>query len=116
HSLWLKASAEYGLTMLIFFIGVLVSTCAALRRIAKKARLDKDKDTERLATALCCAIVGFLATGSFTSQFLSEYLWAIIGLSGAFIAAEKVRAREEVKATAEAAPPLTPAALGSTRS
>ena len=113
HSLWLKASAEYGLTMLIFFIGVIVSTCAALRRIAKKARRDKDKDTERLATALCCAIVGFLATGSFTSQFLSEYLWAIIGLSGAFIAAEKVRARETVAATSEAAPPLTPAALGS---
>jgi hypothetical protein len=87
-----------------------------LRRIAKKARLDKDKDTERLATALCCAIVGFLATGSFTSQFLSEYLWSIIGLSGAFIAAEKVRAREAVTATAEAVPPLTPAALGSTRS
>ena len=113
HSLWLKASAEYGLTMLIFFIGVIVSTCTALRRIAKKARKDKDKDTERLATALCCAIVGFLATGSFTSQFLSEYLWAIIALSGAFIAAEKVRARETVAATAEATPPLTPAALGS---
>jgi hypothetical protein len=113
HSLWLKASAEYGLTMLIFFIGIIISTCTALRRIAKKARLDKDKDTERLATALCCAIVGFLLTGTFTSQFLSEYLWAIIGLSGAFIAAEKVRAREAVQATAEAVPPLTPAALGS---
>jgi putative inorganic carbon (HCO3(-)) transporter len=113
HSLWLKASAEYGLTMLIFFIGVLVATCTALRRIAKKARRNKDKDTERLATALCCAIIGFLATGSFTSQFLSEYLWAIIGLSGAFIAAEKARAREAVKATAETVPPLAPAALGS---
>lgn len=117
HSLWLKASAEYGLTMLIFFIGVVFSTCTALRRIAKKAKRDKDKDTERLATALCCAIVGFLATGSFTSQFLSEYLWSIIGLSGAFIAAEKVRAREAVTSAAEAVSPLTtPAALGSSRS
>jgi hypothetical protein len=116
HSLWLKASAEYGLTMLIFFIGIIISICTGLRRIAKKARLDKDKDTERLATALCCAIIGFLATGSFTSQFLSEYLWAIIGLSGAFIAAEKVRARQAATETAEAVPPLRPAALGSSGS
>ncbi|MHC4549825.1 MAG: O-antigen ligase family protein [Planctomycetota bacterium] len=106
HSIWLKCSAEYGLTMLIFFVGVVVSTCVALRRIAKKARADKDKDTEALATALCCAIVGFLATGSWTSQFLSEYLWVIIAVSGAFVAAERARVRDEFLAPAHAPQPL----------
>ena len=30
--------------------------------------------------------MGFLATGTWTSQFLSEYLWAIFALAGAFLA------------------------------
>jgi O-antigen ligase len=85
HSLWLKCSAEYGIPMLVFFVLVVALFLIRLRRRALLARSLGDKEGEALATALNCALFGFLATGSFTSQFLSEYLWAIIGLVGAFL-------------------------------
>lgn len=86
HSLWLKCSAELGLTMLIFFVMLVGRSLWRLRQVSKLARAHGDKQTEGFATALSCALVGFLATGSFTSQFMSEYMWAIIALIGAFLA------------------------------
>jgi hypothetical protein len=72
--------------MAVFFGLVVVLFLIRLRRRASLARTLGDTDGEALATALSCALFGFLATGSFTSQFLSEYMWAIIGLIGAFLA------------------------------
>jgi len=86
HSLWLKCSSEYGLPMLIFFLLLVGRLLFRLRATAAAARRRGDRQTEALATTLNCALFGFLATGSFTSQFLSEYMWAIIGLIGAFLA------------------------------
>ncbi len=86
HSLWLKCSAELGLPMLIFFIMLVWRLLWRLRRVATLAKQHADRNTEALATALSCALVGFLATGTFTSQFMSEYMWAIIALIGAFLA------------------------------
>ena len=86
HSLWLKCSAEYGLPMLVFFVLIVGLFLMRLRRRATLARTLGDRDGEAMATALGCALFGFLATGSFTSQFLSEYMWAILGLIGAFLA------------------------------
>jgi len=86
HSLWLKCSSEYGIPMLVFFMLICGLFFVRLRRRAALLRALGDKDGEALATALSCALFGFLATGSFTSQFLSEYMWAIIGLIGAFLA------------------------------
>jgi len=86
HSLWLKCSSEYGLPMLAFFVLFVVLIFARLRSRARLARQLGDKQGEALATTLSCALFGFLATGSFTSQFLSEYMWALIALIGAFLA------------------------------
>jgi len=86
HSLWLKCSSEYGLPMLVFFMLIVGLFFVRLRRRAALYRSLGDKEGEALATALSCALFGFLATGTFTSQFLSEYMWAIIGLIGAFLA------------------------------
>jgi len=86
HSIWLKCSSEYGLPMLVFFVLIVGLLLVRLRNRAKLAAALGDKKGEAMATALSCALVGFLATGSFTSQFLSEYMWAIIGLIGAFLA------------------------------
>ncbi|MDH3591044.1 MAG: O-antigen ligase family protein, partial [Planctomycetota bacterium] len=86
HSLWLKCSAELGLPMLIFFLMLVARLLWRLNKVAGAARLRGDKDTEHFSTALSCALVGFLATGTFTSQFMSEYMWAIIALIGAFLA------------------------------
>ncbi len=86
HSLWLKCSSEYGLPMLVFFVLVVGLLLMRLRKRAALFRALGDKDGEAMATALNCALFGFLATGTFTSQFLSEYMWAIIGLIGAFLA------------------------------
>jgi O-Antigen ligase len=86
HSLWLKCSSEYGVPMFVFFVLVVALFLLRLRRRAALYRSLGDKDGEAMATALSCALFGFLATGTFTSQFLSEYMWAIIGLIGAFLA------------------------------
>jgi hypothetical protein len=86
HSLWLKCSSEYGIPMLVFFGLVVLLLLVRLRRRASLLRTLGDRDGEAFATALSCALFGFLATGTFTSQFLSEYMWAIIGLIGAFLA------------------------------
>ena len=57
-----------------------------LNELGQKAAAKNDKETEAFCTMLSCAIVGFLATGTFTSQFLSQYLWSIFALTGAFLA------------------------------
>jgi hypothetical protein len=72
--------------MVVFFALIVSLFLVRLRRRASLARVLGDRDGEALATTLSCALFGFLATGSFTSQFVSEYLWAIIGLIGAFLA------------------------------
>ncbi len=86
HSLWLKCSSEYGMPMLVFFVLLVFLFLSRLRQRAKLARALGDRGGEALATTLSCALVGFLATGTFTSQFVSEYMWSIIGLIGAFLA------------------------------
>jgi len=86
HSLWLKCSSEYGLPMVVFFALICGLFLFRLRKRAIMLKALGDKDGEALATTLSCALFGFLATGTFTSQFLSEYMWAIIGLVGAFLA------------------------------
>lgn len=93
HNIWLKASAEYGFPMLSLFILIVWYLLRRLGRERKLAKNRGDRETERLATALACAIVGFLATTTFLSQFLSEYFWAICALSGAFIASQEFRRR-----------------------
>jgi probable O-glycosylation ligase (exosortase A-associated) len=85
HSIWLMCSAEYGLPMLAFFVLLIVSLLRQLHAVAKEARAARDRQTEGLALCLSCAVVGFLASGSFTSQFLSQYLWSIFALAGAFL-------------------------------
>lgn len=95
HSIWLKISSEHGLPMLFFFLYVVYRLLRDLRRRAREAREAGDRETEALATALSCALVGYLGAGSFTSQFLGEYLWAIIGLAGAFLAKPAFATAEE---------------------
>jgi len=89
HNIWLKAAAEYGFPMLTLFALTLLMILRNLGRERKRARLEGDRETEMLATALSCAIIGFCATATFTSVFVSEYLWAIIGVAGAFIARQR---------------------------
>jgi O-antigen ligase len=100
HSLWLKCSSEFGLTLFLVFTGTVIWAVLRLLGRARRARREKDGESEGMATALCCSIVGFLATGTFTSQFLSEYLWCIIALAAAFLATERDSARRPAAGTA----------------
>jgi hypothetical protein len=104
HSIWLKCSSEFGMTMLIFFVATMSYFVLALRKVTISARRRGDKATELMGLSLCCAIVGFLATGSWTSQFLSEYLWSIVAVSGAFLALERTRKRQEEEPNGEGSP------------
>jgi len=86
HSIWIKAAAEYGFPMLLFFLlvlGYLLRRLGHRRIMAKEAG---DRATENLAIALACSMVGFAASASFTNTFLSEYFWAIAAVAGAFLA------------------------------
>lgn len=98
HSLWLKCSSEYGLTMLFAFLFVVFRLLRGLYRATREAQQSADRETEAMATALSCALVGFLATGTFTSQFLSQYLWSIIALAGAFLTRPHWSTAEEAMA------------------
>lgn len=115
HSIWLKCSAEYGLPMLAFFVILIARLLYRLRRRAAKARAAGDGETEFLAVSLSCAIVGFLATGTFTSQFLSEYLWSIIMLAFAFLAAERAKEAPSSGAVRRAAATPEPVPAGEGR-
>ena len=86
HSLWLQAAAEFGFPMLITFVVLIVYLLMKLGRERRAARQRKDSETEMLATALACSLIGFLAAGTFTSQFMAPYLWGLLGVIGAFIA------------------------------
>jgi hypothetical protein len=92
------------MTMLIFFVATMSYFVLALRKVTISARRRGDKATELMGLSLCCAIVGFLATGSWTSQFLSEYLWSIVAVSGAFLALERTRKRQEEEPNGEGSP------------
>lgn len=89
HNIWLKAAGEFGFPMLTLFVLTILLMLRNLGKERRLARLEGDRETEHLATALACAIVGFCATATFTSVFVSEYLWAIIAVSGAFIARQR---------------------------
>lgn len=98
HSIWLKSAAEYGFPMLILFVLFVVRLLRSVSAERKRAVAAGDRRTERMAIALQCSIVGFLAPASFTSQFLSEYFWAICALAGAFVAYRESEARKAAAA------------------
>lgn len=102
HNIWIKAAAEYGFPMLILFVLFVAFILRALGRERKVAHAAGDRATERLAVALSCSIIGFLGTSTFTSMFLSEYLWAIVAVAGAFLA-DRQRGRLETPAPQGAA-------------
>jgi probable O-glycosylation ligase (exosortase A-associated) len=85
HCIWLKCSSEHGIPMLVFFLGVVGTLLVRLRAEAREARSAGDPQTEHMATALSCSLVGFLVTATFGNQFLNEYLWSIITLAFAFL-------------------------------
>jgi O-antigen ligase len=86
HNIWLKCSTEYGIPMLVAFVGTIASLLWRLSRRARRAKAAADRETEMLAVCLSGSIVGFVTTGTFTSKFASEYLWSIFMLAFAFLA------------------------------
>jgi len=94
HCIWLKAAAEYGFPMLIVFMLFTARVLRGLSRERKIARAAGDRDTERLATALSCAFVGYLTAATFHSIFLSQYLWSMFAVACAFLAERQAHARK----------------------
>jgi len=86
HNIWIKAATEYGFPMLILFLMILGLLLRGLMSEAKRSRVEGDREADLMATALACSIVGFLASATFTSHFLSEYFWATTAVAGAFLA------------------------------
>ncbi|MGQ0613240.1 MAG: O-antigen ligase family protein [Planctomycetaceae bacterium] len=112
HSIWIKSAAEYGFPMLLFFLVVIAHLLRSLARRRKAARLAGDRTAENMCVALGCAIVGFLGSASFTNTFLSEYFWAIVAVSGAFLADPATRGLNPERTEAEESKPGTPVGAG----
>lgn len=109
HNIWLKCSGEYGLPMLVMFILTILFLLKGLKRERRFARASGDRETEMMSMALSCAIVGFLAAQTFLSMFLSEFMWSLFGVAGAFLASMEAKRREEAKAARlETAPEPAP--------
>ena len=105
HNIWLKAAAEFGFPMLTLFVLTLLVLLKRLHTERRIAQQEGDRETEMLATALSCSIVGYCATATFTSIFLSEFLWAVIAVAGSFVARQR-HIRENPTEVVEVEPPL----------
>ncbi len=112
HSIWIKAAAEYGFPMLLFFLVVLGHLVRRLARKRKAARLAGDRPTENLCIALACSIVGFLGAATFTNTFLSEYFWGVVAVTGAFLADPSTTGRRQEGTLAGENPAGAPAGTG----
>ena len=82
HNSYIQVAAELGLPGLLFFIGFLVSTLAALRRAMSRARaVDPSSRVPQLAQALTGALIGFMVGAFFLSLAYAEMLYTLVALS-----------------------------------
>lgn len=88
HSAYIGAAAELGLVGLTLYLGLLLSTALALRRVAVRAN---DSLPRRTAVALLIALAGFATASLFLSTEYSFILFTIVGLT---LALEKLLSDE----------------------
>jgi O-antigen ligase len=100
HSAYLGTAAELGIPGLLLFLGLIVSTGASLRRVARSARRVRADFVGRVATALLVSLVGWVLASIFLSSETSRPLWIIIGIA---LALPKLVERAAARAAARPA-------------
>jgi O-antigen ligase len=81
HNTYLGTAAEIGITGLVLYLGVILSTLLALRRTATRAFAAGKQFVGRTAHALMLGLVGWAFSTIFLSAETARMFWIIVGLS-----------------------------------
>jgi putative inorganic carbon (hco3(-)) transporter len=81
HNTYLGTAAELGLTGLVLYLGVLISTGVYLRRTARRAREAGADFVSRVANALLLGLMTWAVSSFFLSMETSRAFWIVIGLA-----------------------------------
>ena len=81
HNSFIQIGAETGIPGLLFFIGVIATGVAALRRVTRKAlKLSPPaRNVSRLAQSLTAALIAFVVGAFFLSLAYADMLYALVG-------------------------------------
>jgi probable O-glycosylation ligase (exosortase A-associated) len=85
HSIWIKISVELGFIGLGTYLFMFFRIIMNLRRIQKKGLRTKNIKVYNYAAMLQLSLIGYCAAGSFINQIFYEYMFLLVGTSGAFI-------------------------------
>jgi len=85
HSIWVKMSAELGFIGLGAYLFMLLRIILNLRHIQKRGLKIKNLKVYNYASMLQLSIIGYCASGTFINQIFYEYMFLLVGTSGAFI-------------------------------
>ena len=81
HNVYLGTATELGIPGLVFFLGLLVSTFASLRRTARRAREAGEEFIANVANALVVGLASWCVGSLFIETETSRPLWILIGIT-----------------------------------
>jgi O-antigen ligase len=81
HNTYLGTAAELGITGLLIYLGLMISTGVTLRRTALKAHAAGAHFLGRVAHGLMLGLVTWSATSLFLSAESARMFWILVGLS-----------------------------------
>ena len=81
HSAYVSTVSELGLVGLALFLGLLIATAMALKRMARTAYETGDFFVSGVAYALILTLVGWAINSAFSAAEIDFLLWAVFGLS-----------------------------------
>jgi putative inorganic carbon (hco3(-)) transporter len=81
HNSYLEILAENGIPALLLFAAYLVTVWLLLRRVQRRAARNRDRDEQRLATALQGALIVAIVSATFLSEELAAPFWLLGGLA-----------------------------------
>ena len=81
HNVYLGTATELGIPGLVFFLGLLVSTFASLRRTARRAREAGEEFVANVAYALVVGLASWCVGSLFIETETSRPLWILVGIT-----------------------------------
>ncbi len=78
HSMWFQSMAELGWIGIAVFLGLLLSTYLAMRRVRKILHKHRRMDDYFLVIAVESGLVSYMAVGTFIDQFRAQILYWFI--------------------------------------
>lgn len=92
HCTYLQMAAEYGLTGLSIFLGIVAIT---IRDLQRARRHSSSPELRQLATSLLLSLIVMLTTSFFLSFAYERYYWLVLAMAGAVPCIERELPRHE---------------------